>query len=168
LRATQDIRDCFEKIGKIVREKNPENNISKLTIYLNEFLLFLLELFRNSSLPLNESLTSAKRSVKIFLADLEENAFVPWNIHAMAQECGVGITSFIHYCKEITNMTPMQYLLSLRIEVACSRLVGSTRVNVLDIAMDCGFSSSQYFANCFKKATGFTPSEYRVNHAGGQ
>ncbi len=65
-------------------------------------------------------------------------------------------------------MTPMQYLLSLRIEEACSRLAGNIRVNVLDIAMDCGFSSSQYFANCFKKATGSTPSEYRVIHAGGE
>jgi AraC family L-rhamnose operon regulatory protein RhaS len=58
-------------------------------------------------------------------------------------------------------MTPMQYLLSLRIEEACLKLAENPKTNILNVAMDCGFSSSQYFANCFKKVTGLTPSTFR-------
>lgn len=161
LKATPEIRDCLEKIGRAVMESRKTNTISKITISLNEFLLSLLEMFRNYSLPLNKSLTSTQRSVKLFLTDLKNELATPWTVHIMADECGVGVTSFEYYCKQITNMTPMQYLQRLRVEKASDMLRADLRANVLEIALDCGFSSSQYFASCFKKITGLTPSDYR-------
>ena len=59
----------------------------------------------------------------------------------------------------------MEYLSRLRMERA-KTLLRKTDSKVIDIAFECGFSSSQYFANTFKHATGMTPSEYRVHCAG--
>ncbi len=34
-------------------------------------------------------------------------------------------------------------------------------LNVIDMALDCGFSASRYFAGSFKSSTGLTPTAYR-------
>ncbi len=167
-KASPEVRQCLVEIGQAVKNGKYENTISKLTIYVNEFLLHLLEMFRTCSPSLNESLTSAQRSVKMFLCDLKDNIMERWTVHSMAEECRIGVTSFVFYCKQLTNMTPMQYLTHLRVESASALLLRKPYLNIIDIALDCGFSSSQYFASCFKKFTGSTPSEYRRKFENGR
>jgi len=65
--------------------------------------------------------------------------------------------------KESTGMTPNDYWLRLRIEHA-QALLSSSTLPVTKIAMDSGFSTSQYFSTVFKKYTGISPSEYREMH----
>ena len=62
--------------------------------------------------------------------------------------------------KSVTGMTPNDYYLRLRVDVAQQMLVGSSHT-ITTIAMDTGFSSSQYFSSVFRKYTGQTPMEYR-------
>ena len=67
--------------------------------------------------------------------------------------------------QKLTGSTPMEYLFRMRMERA-KTLLRETDIKIIDIAFDCGYGTSQYFANTFKQATGATPSEYR-RHAGG-
>ena len=62
-------------------------------------------------------------------------------------------------------MTAAEYLNHCRIEKAKKLLIENHHLNVLDIAMTCGFESSQYFATVFKKKIGVTPSQYRETHS---
>ncbi len=43
------------------------------------------------------------------------------------------------------------------------RLILNSELSMTDIATECGFSSSAYFSDCFKKATGVSPLQYRKN-----
>ena len=81
----------------------------------------------------------------------------------MAAQCGLGATSFIQCCKEITNQTPIQYLNDLRLENAAKTLLSDKEKSVTDIALECGFSSSQYFATLFRRRFNCSPREYRKN-----
>jgi len=36
--------------------------------------------------------------------------------------------------------------------------------SLIDIALDCGFSSHAHFSNTFRQIVGVTPSEYRRSH----
>ena len=61
-------------------------------------------------------------------------------------------------------MTASEYLNSCRIEKARQLLTTKNQSStILDIAMKCGFDSSQYFATVFKKKTGMSPSQYQEN-----
>ena len=42
-------------------------------------------------------------------------------------------------------------------------LLRRTNLKIIDVAFECGYSSSQYFTNAFKQANGVTPGEYRAN-----
>lgn len=61
---------------------------------------------------------------------------------------------------ESTGQSVAEYINRQRIHAAAERL-DSTRKSITQIAFEFGFSTSQYFAVCFKKYMGLTPSAYR-------
>ncbi|VGO11482.1 HTH-type transcriptional activator RhaS [Pontiella desulfatans] len=158
--ASDEIQDCFRQIGKTIRE---HKSASRLAVYANELLLHLLDLFREQKVSRTKSLTDAQRSVKLFLSSLEASYADEWTLDSMAESCGLGVTRFVHYCKQITNQTPQLFLNQLRLEAAAERL--KTDQSITAIAFDCGFSSSQYFATAFKKQFGCTPRQFRQHRA---
>jgi AraC family L-rhamnose operon regulatory protein RhaS len=116
------------------------------------------------NIKLNAKLTSTRRSVEMFLAGLSGHIDYPWTLDSMARHCDLGRSRFAHYCKQITNMTASEYLNSCRIEKARQLLTTKDPSStILDIALKCGFDSSQYFATVFKKKTGMSPSQYQAN-----
>lgn len=154
-------KDCFQKIGKAIEEDVNNNSASKIRILINQLLLLLLESLNEEKIVLNESLTDSSRSVKFFLKELDNNISENWNIQSMADSAGVGLTRFTHHCKQITNLTPMQYLAYKRIEKAKLVLIEQPELTVSKVAYTCGFTSSQYFATVFKKHENCTPNAYR-------
>lgn len=156
--ATKEIQDCFQQIGKTLKEKKSP---SRLAVYANELLLHLLDLFREQNASRTKSLTDAQRSAELFLSSLEASYADEWTLGSMADSCGLGVTRFVHYCKKITNQTPQQYLNQLRLEAATRMLVADAAKSITDIAFDCGFSTSQYFATAFRKQHGVTPRQFR-------
>jgi transcriptional regulator GlxA family with amidase domain len=58
--------------------------------------------------------------------------------------------------------SPAKYYMSLRIERGYDLLLYSNQ-SIMNIAVDCGFSSTSHFAYCFRKAYGSTPSQTRLS-----
>ena len=161
----KQIEKCFEKISNYIQEAdNPESIQTRLQLYINELFLEVFEMLQVQNIKLNAKLTSTRRSVEMFLAGLSEHIDYPWTLDSMARHCDLGRSRFAHYCKQITNMTASEYLNSCRIEKARQLLTTKDQSStILDIAMKCGFDSSQYFATVFKKKTGMSPSQYQEN-----
>jgi AraC-like DNA-binding protein len=69
--------------------------------------------------------------------------------------------------QEATNFNFPDYINSLRIEKAKKFLVSAkySKYTVVSIGLECGFNSKSTFYRAFKKATGTTPTEFRLeNH----
>ena len=62
------------------------------------------------------------------------------------------------------GISPMNYLMQIRIEAAC-RLLTKKEIKVSGIATSVGFSSPQRFNVAFRKQKGMTPMEYRHKYA---
>jgi AraC-like DNA-binding protein len=78
----------------------------------------------------------------------------------MAHQANLSPGYFISRFKQIAGVPPRQFLLECRINSAKEQL-RTTQRGITDIAMSLGYSSSQHFANAFKRATGLTPSAWR-------
>ena len=161
----EQIERCFEKIAEHVEHtENPEAAQTRLRLYINELFLEVFEMLQTTHVELNARLSSTRRSVEMFLHGLAEHIDYPWTLEEMARHCNLGRSQFAHHCKRITNMTAPEYLAHCRVEKAKSLLRNKSEMNMLDVAMACGFESSQYFATVFRKKLGQTPSQFREGH----
>ncbi len=163
-RASNEIWRCFRAIGLAVENDKRGSNNSRLAIKINDLLLLLLDIFRSQRIPLDRSLAGSRRTVQLFLAGLCHQAQelgTNWTVESMAEECGLKPTQFVHYVKQLTNAAPMHYLNDCRLQLAAGLLHQNDANSVTDIALACGFSSSQYFATLFKRRFGCTPKTYK-------
>ena len=83
-----------------------------------------------------------------------------YSLKDLARRADLSISHFKKRFKTETGLSPWQFILLHRIEVARERLLTSD-VPVTQLAHSLGFNSSQYFATVFKRMTGETPSECR-------
>lgn len=67
---------------------------------------------------------------------------------------------FIRNFKQYNKMTPMNYILSIRISNA-QNLLETTPYNITEIASIVGYDNPLYFSRLFRKQVGVSPSEYR-------
>lgn len=155
------LKDCFVQIGKLIKLNDKKFRDTRIKILINEILIQLLELFTLEKPELNDSLIQSRRSVDIFLVNLDEMLYEEWTLNKMAEYCGLGTTQFSKYCQAITNSTPMNYLNQRRIKTAWDLLSSSQDKSITDIAFECGFSSIQYFSQVFRKHYKLSPTEFR-------
>ena len=100
------------------------------------------------------------RKVRFFLQSMMDSLDQPWTLDEMAETCGIKRTYFASIVRQLTGYPPMQYFNRIRFEKASS-LLRDTNESITTIAFECGYGSSQYFAENFKKFSRMTPSEYR-------
>lgn len=77
----------------------------------------------------------------------------------LCAESGMSATALRSLFRECHAMSPMRYYHLLRIEES-KRLLREGSLNITEIAERLGFSSPNYFASCFKKQVGLTPTQY--------
>jgi AraC-like DNA-binding protein len=84
----------------------------------------------------------------------------PLSVPDLARVARLSPSRFAARFKNEVGLSPADYVTRRRIEAAKDRLARSPAA-VIAIAMDLGFSSSQYFASVFRKHTGLSPGEFR-------
>ena len=89
------------------------------------------------------------------------------NIESYALSRGVSISWFIRSFKQYADITPMQYIVSLRITNA-QMLLENTNYSVKEISYIVGYDNPLYFSRIFTKQKGVSPSEYRKRLAASQ
>lgn len=158
---TPEIGRCFADIGNLLEmSRSSPLQASRLTLLANEVFVCLLELLRVQNPRRKASLMFGERSVAMFLDRLKNELHEPWTLELMAEKSGLARTRFAHHCRKLTNLSPMEYLQRLRVEKAKLLLAGRGQ-SITDIALNCGFASSSYFASVFRRHAHCSPREYR-------
>ncbi len=78
----------------------------------------------------------------------------------IAQRFSYNKSYFCRKFQKITNLTPTEFILTLRIEHS-QKLMTNSSLSLNDIAQQSGFSSYPYFSLKFKETVGFSPAEWR-------
>ncbi len=156
---------AFEELSEAATGRLGPREETRLRLAVNQILISVLEFLDGKRIPLERSLTEAERTVRLFLERLPGCLSEPWTLDTMAAECGLGRTRFAHYCRRLRNLSPLDCLAMARVEAAARRLRAEPDARITDVALDCGFSSSQYFATVFRKFLSCSPGEYRLRAA---
>jgi AraC family L-rhamnose operon regulatory protein RhaS len=165
-KATPEIAQTFQKISQCILDWNQPHAISRMIINLNQLLIGILGALTAQQTGENPELTSRRRTVELFLKDLAENPVSTqelWTLDLMAKQCGMGVTAFSKYARELVNTGPMEFLNQCRLDRAARQLRERPAPSVTAVAFGNGFNSSQYFATCFRRRFKMSPRQFALN-----
>ncbi len=102
----------------------------------------------------------------VMLNTIEKQFDKPLKMAELASQAGMSERSFFRKFQDHLGVTPVQYLLKIRIHHAGERLAyGDAERRISEIAQECGFEDSNYFSRAFRQAMGMSPREYRQKSA---
>lgn len=148
----------FDQIIQSISSKD-EFSADETSLLLHSIIIKLArynQLLQNNSQKLPDDILN----LTIYLQEhYQENIM----IDELIQSKGDSISSFYRKFKTYTKVSPLQYLINLRLSNA-SKLLESTQYSVAEIAALVGYENPLYFSRIFHKHMGISPSEYRQIH----
>lgn len=90
----------------------------------------------------------------------------PWSLGELARAAGVSPSHLRRCFRRDLGVPPRRFVLKTRLECAC-RLLAESDVPVTTLALELGFSSSQHFAQVFRRQIGVTARDYRRRRGSG-
>ena len=155
--------------------QNPEYIIPKFTAIFNTFFVrdelfdldsahHLMELLvtvgrciRNSHIP---DLQKKEKNFQKSFEFLHTNFTKSITVKQLADIEFMSESRYRVLFHEMVNQSPQEYLIRLRISMACDLLI-NTVLSISEIAQLVGYPDQRYFARIFRKKYNITPSEYR-------
>lgn len=90
---------------------------------------------------------------------IDKNYFTEISVSGLAKLCMMSNTNFRRIFTALCGMSPIQYLLDVRIRHA-KEFLSPRDCSVAEIAQKCGFNDVEHFCRTFKKRTGTTPTRF--------
>ncbi|MDP3535973.1 GlxA family transcriptional regulator [Halomonas sp. M1] len=135
---------------------------TKLAVDVSEQLIH--ERLRNrhdqQRMSLARRLGSHNRRLIEAVALMERHLEAPLPLIKIAERTGVSLRHLQRLFEEHLHQTPRQWYLSLRLSRA-QRLLMGTDMDVLEVGIACGFTSSSSFARAYRAQFGCSPVEAR-------
>ncbi len=158
-------RSMLHELDRIDGQDAPSRMLTVLQIQalLIELFVFVTRLaiaHRERATPQRALGGAMRAGFSELLAWLPTRLADPPSLPELAARVRLTPSHFTVAFKREVGETPLEYLTTLRVDEAARRLRAGADA-VTDIALDLGFSSSQYFSLVFKKRKGRTPSEWR-------
>ncbi|MBO5158358.1 MAG: helix-turn-helix transcriptional regulator [Lachnospiraceae bacterium] len=145
-----------------------EQMIHELTLCKDDYEELLVGYLQHLLILIHRSINNKPREKTLLLVSSMDNAVRYFHENYNKQICieeyaakqHISVSWFIRNFKEYTDVTPTQYLLSLRISNA-QTLLETTNYNVTEISEIVGYNNPLYFSRLFKKQVGMSPSDFR-------
>ncbi len=152
---TSDYPGIFSQLIREIQMKRA--NYREITEILFRQLLLIISRYLKEGKNANcDTLNEIERAINYF----NENYASEINIEEYATTRHISVSWFIRNFKSITKLSPLQYIIMLRITNA-KVLLMNTDYPVSQIATEVGFDNALYFSRLFHRHTGVSPLKFR-------
>ena len=157
-----------QTIRTICQEYTDKRYGYELAIRANIYSLFLyiLRSWNARNMDLNISQPISKDLLKRLngvLGYMENNCQEEITVANMAERCHLSCSYFSRVFKAVMKKSFKDYLNFLRISKA-EKLLSTSNLNITEIALAAGYSTSSYFICQFRKYKGVSPKQYRSRY----
>lgn len=153
-----DSSDFPTRCNRIIREIQAKRiNYQEISSLLFRELIFVIGRYLKEEGTVNsDTLNEVERAIRYF----NDNYTQKINIKDYATARHMSASWFIRNFKAITKLSPLQYIINLRITNAKALLM-NTDYPISKIASMVGFENALYFSRIFRKHTGVAPVEFK-------
>jgi AraC-like DNA-binding protein len=133
---------------------------SRSIIY--EILSFLQHLYTEMEIDKNYKVLESESEIDKVILYLHANYEQKITLKSLIELFHMNRTTLSEEFAKVTGISVIDYLIKLRIKIA-SILLSETAIPISEILYRTGFNDSTHFGKMFRKYTGFSPSQYRIN-----
>lgn len=157
--ADGDIRYLLQSMLREIETRAPE--YESVCQNLLDILVILLMRRTDFSSPLSPVSKNVSKECAVVRRFIDSHFKENLNLDLLAQVAHVNKYHLSHSFSREYGISPISYLLSLRIQES-QRLLSGTDHSLAQIAQFAGFSSPSYFSQSFRKSVGMSPMQYRM------
>ena len=107
-----------------------------------------------------EAVSDDEKFLAILTGIIEKDIADPdLNVNALSQRSGFGDKQIYRKVKQLTGLSPVEYIKSIRMKKA-AMLLAQKKFSVSEVMYLVGFSSNSYFSKCFQREFGQNPRQY--------
>lgn len=128
--------------------------------HLQELIITLLRRCTQTDYITTDQMQIADISVREAKKYIEQNYAEPLTLDDLASRYQLNSTYFSNKFKNINGIGFKEYLNNIRI-IHAERLLLETTKSITQIALECGYESSNYFGDVFRKINKVSPSQFR-------
>lgn len=162
LTAEKRIMGFVERLGNEL--DTLDNNFwrcrSRSIIY--EILSFLQYLYTEMEIDNNYKVLESENEIDKVILYMHANYEKKITLNHLTELFHINRTTLSEEFAKVTGVSVIDYLIKLRIKIA-SILLSQTTIPISEILYRTGFNDSTHFGKMFRKYTGFSPSQYRMN-----
>lgn len=96
---------------------------------------------------------------------LHQEPWHPWTLSELCARVGLSKTALTQKFDRTLKLSPMDYLLHWRMQIAADWL-NETSMTIDKVAARCGYDSPSSFSRAFKRCLGIAPGQYRRSRSG--
>ncbi len=125
--------------------------------------VYLLRHFSSAELKIPEYAKGLpKSSLKQIVDFIENHLDTDIRLDDLANTVGISAFHFCRLFKQTMHLTPHQYVIRRRVELA-KRLLKQSELRIVDVALLCGFANQSHLSRHFRRLVGMSPKTFR-NH----
>ncbi|MNB84145.1 HTH-type transcriptional activator RhaR [compost metagenome] len=148
---------------QVEHEAEHQSYTSIVYAQLLQFFVYINRYFRMDDLQPSKSTVTTTQLEKVWHVTrvMEEQPAYPWTLEELSSLVYLSPSRFSDIFRRTAGMSPLLYLIQLRLENAYT-LLQTTDRKILDIAMECGFRTLSNFNRLFKRHIGMEPRNVRT------
>ncbi len=155
------VSELVKELAAVVSDKEPGYRVLAKGLFM-QLVIMLSKCYSNT--PEADSDTTDLLRLGDAIAYIERNYPEKISSEKLARLAHMSVRTFQRTFQQSMQMTPSDYITQVRVRNA-AHLLKESDFPVTEIALDCGFSDSNYFSRIFRRTMGMPPSQYRKKMA---
>ena len=147
------LSEMLDTLKHVIRRDSNDLVVTALFLQITDFLCHAYH-------ETTESSTNHHNPYASIIGYIDKNFTSSITLEELSRHSGLSKNGIISIFKRLYHTTPIQYINTLRIYRA-EELLRTTDMPITQVALECGFNDSNYFARAFRQAKGMTPRAFR-------
>lgn len=157
---TEDKEKCINLAKKMhqIYLANNVSNESPILLQIESFFIQIISIIITGQKKYPQNSTQYK--IRSLLRYLQQNYCEHIDWKNLSEQFYMSSKTINRQIKKLTGLSPVNYLNRLRVLAGRDKLKQSDDL-ITEISLSCGFLNSDYFAKCYRKNFGISPSDER-------
>lgn len=155
----QQLSGLISVLAKEMRDPTEQGCL--LADHLSAAIAYYLTYHLPGAAPAPQAVALSDGTLRRVVELMESRIEAGISLAELAAAAGLSQSQFARNFRKSMGRSPHAYLQHRRIEEA-ARLLATTRRDISDIALACGFSSQSHLTDAFRRARGLTPRQHRL------